>query len=78
MAPHPPTRTLADSMRIFAPAIVLAAAGFLVAYRFVDPAPQQRFTIATAGADGAYHAFARRYRSVLARHGVARGRPDAP
>lgn len=57
-------------MRIFAPAIVLAVAGFLVAYQFVDPAPPQRFTIATAGADGAYHAFAMRYRSVLARQGV--------
>ena len=78
LAPHPLTRTLADSMRIFAPAIVLAAAGFLVARQFVDPAPPQRFTIATAGADGAYHALAMRYRSVLARHGIARGRLDAP
>lgn len=66
----PLTRTLADSMKIVAPAILLAIAGFLVAHQFVDPAPPQRFTIATAGADGAYHAFAMRYRAVLARHGV--------
>jgi TRAP transporter TAXI family solute receptor len=65
-----PKRSFGDLVRVWVPAAIVTVAGFVVAYQFVDPAPPERFTIATGGASGAYRAFAERYRGVLARHGV--------
>jgi TRAP transporter TAXI family solute receptor len=49
------------------PAIILAVAGCIVAWQFVNPAPPDTITIATGQPDGAYLLFAERYRAVLAK-----------
>lgn len=50
------------------PVFLLIAAGFVVAYQFVQPAPPASVVINTGAEDGAYYAFAERYREVLARN----------
>jgi TRAP transporter TAXI family solute receptor len=55
---------------IYGPAVLLGCIALLIAYQFVDPAPPDRITIATGGPNGAYYAFAERYREILARDGV--------
>jgi len=55
---------------IYGPAILLACVALFITYQFVDPAPPKRITIATGGPNGAYYAFAQRYRDILARDGV--------
>lgn len=53
-------------------ALVLLLGG-LVAFvvgRFVQPAPPKRVVMSTGAPGGAYHAFAERYRDILARRGV--------
>jgi TRAP transporter TAXI family solute receptor len=55
---------------IFGPAVLLGLIALLITYQFVDPAPPDRITIATGGPQGAYYAFAQRYREILARDGV--------
>ena len=55
---------------IYGPAVLLGCIALFVTYQFVDPAPPDRITIATGGPNGAYKAFAERYRDVLARDGV--------
>jgi TRAP transporter TAXI family solute receptor len=44
--------------------------GFVVAYQFTGPLPPERITIAAGSKDGAYTAFAKQYRSILARNGI--------
>jgi uncharacterized protein len=61
---------LVIALKIYGPALVLAAAAFLVAYQFVDPAPPHRLVIGAGRLDGAYAHFAARYREILARHGI--------
>lgn len=55
---------------IFGPAVLLAGIALFIAYQFVDPAPPKRIAIATGGPNGAYYAYAERYRDILARDGV--------
>lgn len=55
---------------VYGPGILLACIALLVTYQFVDPAPPSHITIATGGANGAYHAYAERYREILARDSV--------
>lgn len=55
---------------IFAPAVVLGIVALFITYQFVDPAPPKQITIATGGPNGAYHAYAQRYREILARDDV--------
>ena len=55
---------------ICAPAVLLGGIALFITYQFVDPAPPDRITIATGGPNGAYTAFAERYRDILAREGV--------
>lgn len=50
--------------------ILIVSIGFVVAYQFVQPAPPSRIVIATGGESGAYYQFAKRYESILAKHGV--------
>jgi len=47
-------------------AVVVVGTAFMVAYRFVRPAPPNHFVIATGNESGAYHLFARRYKEILA------------
>ncbi len=55
---------------IYGPAVLLGLIALFITYQFVDPAPPDRITIATGGPNGAYKAFAERYRDILARDGV--------
>ena len=55
---------------IYGPAVALALVALFITYQFVDPAPPSRITIATGGPNGAYYAYAQRYREILAREGV--------
>lgn len=55
---------------IYGPAVLLGCIALLVTYQFVDPAPPNHIVIATGGPNGAYHAYAERYRDILARDRV--------
>ena len=55
---------------IFGPAVLLGCVALFITYQFVDPAPPDRITIATGGPNGAYYAYAQRYREILARDNV--------
>lgn len=59
-----------ELLRLYAPAVLLTVAGFVVAYQFVDPAPLRSIAITAGSPEGAYHAFAEAYRAVLAREGI--------
>ncbi len=51
-------------------AIVIALAGFLLAYQFVEPAPPKAITLATGSPTGAYHAFGLAMRDILAANDI--------
>lgn len=57
-------------LAIYGPAALLVVAAFLLALQFIKPAPPDRVVMATGAADGAYHAFAKRYAAFLAREGI--------
>ena len=54
----------------FATAVIIALAGFLLAWQFVNPPPPRTIVIATGQQDGAYYLFAERYRERLAAEGI--------
>jgi TRAP-type uncharacterized transport system substrate-binding protein len=56
--------------RIYLLGALVVLAGFALAYQFVEPAPPDRLVMATGAPDGAYAAYARRYRDILARNGI--------
>lgn len=60
-----------DSIRMSLIAIVIAVAGFVLAYQFVEPSPPKRLTLAAGSKTGAYYAFAQRYAAILAREGIS-------
>ena len=70
MEVKPDPRTWRDHVRILGPAIAVTLVGFLFAYQFVDPAPPNRVSLATGGADGAYYLYGQRYRKILQRSGI--------
>ena len=51
-------------------AATLALAVFLLAFRFVEPAPPDTIVMSTGAVDGGYHTFALQYQEILARDGV--------
>lgn len=51
-------------------AAVVIAIAFIIAWRFVRPAPPDHFVIATGTESGAYHLFAQRYRDLLAQQKI--------
>lgn len=59
-----------DVFRIVVPALLAVAAGFYIAFLFVEPAPPGRLVLATGGENGAYHHFGTAYRQVLAEEDV--------
>jgi TRAP transporter TAXI family solute receptor len=59
-----------EQLAVVGPAVVLAVVAFVVAFQWVKPAPPSRVVMATGRADGAYHAFAQRYRERLDREGI--------
>jgi hypothetical protein len=58
-------------LKVWAPVVLVVAAGFLVAYRYVGSPPPRAIRIASGAADGAYHSFAQQYARLLARDGIA-------
>ncbi|MDH5221621.1 MAG: ABC transporter substrate-binding protein [Betaproteobacteria bacterium] len=62
--------TVRDAMLIWLPlALLVALAAWFVA-AFVEPAPPKRVVMSTGPLDGAYHAFALRYKAHLAEYGI--------
>ncbi len=59
-----------DWLRVYLPIALLVIAGFALAYSYLDPLPPRELTIASGNPDGAYFAFAERYRVELARDGI--------
>jgi len=60
-----------DTLKIYAPAIILAVLAFALAYQFVDPAPPSSLTFSAGQPGGAYFAYAERYRDFLQQRGIA-------
>ncbi len=50
--------------------ILLIAAGFILAYQFVEPAPPNQLIMATGSKTGAYHSFGLALQKVLAEDGI--------
>ena len=59
-----------DLWRTFAPALVIAVAGFGLAWMYMAPAPPQKLTIAAGHHDGAYFRYCQQYAKCLKEHGV--------
>jgi len=59
-----------DKLKTFLPALLLALAGFVLAYQFVDPAPPSSLSIAAGQPGGAYYSFAEQLRDRLAPQGI--------
>jgi TRAP transporter TAXI family solute receptor len=59
-----------EMMKVWAPLVLIIAAGFLVAYRYVGAPPPSVIRIATGAMDGAYYTFAQQYATLLARDGI--------
>ena len=59
-----------SAFRIWGGAIALVLLGFLIAYQFVQPAPPSSLVLGTGSEGGAYFAFGKRYRHILARDHV--------
>ncbi|MGA0033535.1 MAG: TAXI family TRAP transporter solute-binding subunit [Burkholderiales bacterium] len=51
-------------------AALIIGAAFLIAYRFVRPAPPDAFVMSTGNEAGAYHLYAGRYRDLLAKERI--------
>ena len=60
--------SLRDMFIAWWPAFLVVAAGFVIAYQFVRPAPPDSVVISTGAEDGAYFAYAERYREFFARN----------
>src|SRR5690242_2993263 len=63
-------RTWMERIGVVAPALLLSAAAFAVAYRFVQPAPPGHFVMATGAENGVYAYYGRIYRDLMAREGI--------
>ena len=59
-----------ERIGMFGPALLLIAAGFAVAYHFVQPAPPRQIVMASGSKDGVYYYYGRMYRDLLAREGI--------
>jgi TRAP transporter TAXI family solute receptor len=59
-----------DVALIVVPLVVLLALAAWAIARYVEPAPPRTVVMSTGPLDGAYHAFAERYKTVLAEYGV--------
>jgi uncharacterized protein len=56
--------------KVYGPIVLLIAAGFYVAFRFVAPPPPTTLRFAAGAPGGSYVEFAERYAQILARDGV--------
>ncbi len=65
-----PSRKSRERLKIYLPSIIVTILGFVIAFQFVKPAPPKIITIATGDPQGAYYAFAQRYREILSQYGI--------
>lgn len=66
---HAP-RPAREAVKIYLPLALIAAAGFLVAWRYVEPAPPRTITISAGAVGGAYYSYAQQYKQILAESGI--------
>ena len=66
---RPERKSTTELLKVWGPLLVLVAIGFAVAIAKLEPPPPRSFAIAAGSPGGAYHAFAERYRAILARDG---------
>ena len=59
-----------DRVRILLSLVIAVAALLWIAFHFLQPAPPRRIVFASGAQYGMYHAYANRYREILARDGV--------
>jgi TRAP transporter TAXI family solute receptor len=59
-----------DLLIVGLPLLVLVLAGFWLASRFIQPAPQKTLVLSTGGEGGAYQRFGAAYKETLARYGI--------
>jgi len=59
-----------DSLVTISLATILLIAGFWLAFQFVEPAPSDTITISTGSKEGAYYAFAQKYKKSLAKQDI--------
>lgn len=59
-----------DFLKVYVPIALLIAAGFALAYHFIDPAPPNHLRIAAGAPGGGYDQYAARLKAALASNGV--------
>jgi len=59
-----------DYLKFYGPIAILLVLGFVMASRYINPAPPRQVRIASGAPQGAYADSARRYREILARDGI--------
>ena len=64
------SKTVMEMLKIYGLGGLLALAALVVAYQFVEPAPPQSLTIATASTEGAYYSFAQQYKEYFAQEKI--------
>jgi len=57
-------------MQVYWPLALIALIGLIVAAQFIKPAPPGKVTFAAGGLDGAYYAYAERYRALFDEAGI--------
>ena len=62
---------LKEKLIILCPAVVIAILAFVFVYYFVDPFPPRRISIGCGPPEGANFIFAKAYREILSREGIA-------
>src|SRR6185437_12988349 len=63
-------RSLKDILVAFAPTLLFAIAVFVLAYKYVDPAPPKHFVISSGTDEGNYQAYAKQYQAIMKKDGV--------
>ena len=66
---RPERKSTAEVLKVWGPLLLLVALGFGIAIAKLEPPPPRSFKIAAGSPGGAYHAYAERYRAVLAGEG---------
>ncbi|MEM7582412.1 MAG: TAXI family TRAP transporter solute-binding subunit [Acidobacteriota bacterium] len=66
---RPQRRSKAEGLKVWGPLLAVAAIGFGIAIAKLEPPPPRTLKIAAGAQGGAYHAYAERYRTILARDG---------
>lgn len=70
MAKKAKLRSARQLGKVLLPAVLIALAGFWLAYQFVRPAPPDHITLAAGSAEGAYYRYAQRMAKAFAAEGI--------